>query len=101
MIAVIFELTPREGHADQYFGIAANLKAEVESIDGFISVERYESIATPGKYLSLSLWRDEDAVQAWRQNLDHQAAQEKGKSEVFASYHIRVTDIVREYSFGS
>ena len=101
MIAVIFEVTPHEGRTDDYFNTAAALKEDVEAVDGFISVERFESLTTPGKYLSISLWRDEDAVKAWRQNLNHQAAQAKGKREIFASYHIRITDIVREYSFGS
>ena len=101
MIAVIFEVTPREGRADDYFDTAAALKEEVEAVDGFISVERFESLTTPGKYLSISLWRDEDAVKTWRENVSHQVAQAKGKDEVFAHYHIRITDIVREYSTGS
>mgnify|MGYP001437131961 CR=1 FL=1 len=98
MIAVIFEVTPREGHADDYFDAAAALKQEVEAVDGFISVERFESLTTPGKYLSISLWRDEDAVRTWRENMKHRAAQERGKSEIFAHYHIRVTEILREYT---
>ena len=98
MIAVIFEVTPREGRTDDYFDTAAALKEEVEAVDGFISVERFESLTTPGKYLSISLWRDEGAVKTWRENVRHQAAQAKGKDEVFAHYHIRITDIVREYS---
>ena len=101
MIAVIFEVTPREGRADDYFDTAAALKEEVEAVDGFISVERFESLTTPGKYLSISLWRDEDAVKTWRENVSHQVAQAMGKDEVFAHYHIRITDIVREYSSGS
>ena len=100
MIAVIFEVTPREGRADDYFDTAAALKEEVEAVDGFISVERFESLTTPGKYLSISLWRDADAVKTWRENVSHQAAQAKGKDEIFADYHIRITDIVREYSSG-
>ncbi len=101
MIAVIFEVVPHEGRADDYFSTAASLKAEVEAIDGFVSVERYESLTTPGKYLSISLWRNEDAVKTWRENMRHQAAQATGKGEIFAHYHIRITDIVREYSFDS
>jgi heme-degrading monooxygenase HmoA len=100
MIAVIFEVTPREGRAGDYFDTAAALKEEVEAVDGFISVERFESLATPGKYLSISLWRDEDAVKTWRENMSHQAAQAKGKAEIFDDYHIRITEIVREYSSG-
>lgn len=101
MIAVIFEITPNEGRTHDYFDAAAALKDEVEAIDGFISVERFESLSTPGKYLSLSLWRDEKAVKAWRENVNHQAAQAKGKGEIFANYRIRVTEVVRQYSFGA
>ena len=101
MIAVIFEITPNEGRTSDYFDAAAALKDEVEAIDGFISVERFESLSTPGKYLSLSLWRDEGAVKAWRENSNHQAAQAKGKGEIFANYRIRVTEVVRQYSFGA
>ena len=96
MIAVIFEVTPRDGHADDYFDYAAALKHEVEAVDGFISVERFESLTTPGKYLSISLWQDEDAVIAWRENLNHMAAQEKGKRDIFASYHNRIAEVLRE-----
>ena len=98
MIAVIFEVIPRDGHANDYFDSAAALKQEVEAIEGFISVERFESLTTPGKYLSISLWQDEDAVIAWRENLNHMAAQEKGKSVIFSSYHIRVAEVLREYT---
>ena len=101
MIAVIFEITPNEGRTRDYFDAAAALKDEVEAIDGFISVERFESLSAPGKYLSLSLWRDEGAVKAWRENVNHQAAQAKGKGGIFANYRIRVTEVVRQYSFGA
>lgn len=101
MIAVIFEVTPREGRTDDYFDTATALKEEVEAIDGFISVERFESLTMPGKFLSISLWRDEDAIKIWRENVSHQAAQAKGKDEVFANYHVRITSIMREYSFSS
>lgn len=101
MIAVIFEVTPDEGRADDYFDLAAALRDEVEAIDGFVSVERFESLTTPGKYLSLSLWRDDEAVRAWRENASHQATQAKGKGGIFASYRIRVADVVREHSFGT
>ncbi len=101
MIAVIFEVTPNEGRTDDYFDTAAALKDEVEAIDGFISVERFESLTVPGRYLSLSLWRDEEAVKAWRANAAHRAAQERGKGGIFAGYRIRVADVVREYSFGA
>lgn len=101
MIAVIFEVTPDEGRTDDYFDLAAALRDEVEAIDGFVSVERFESLTTPGKYLSLSLWRDGEAVRAWRENASHQAAQAKGKGGILASYRVRVADVVREHSFGA
>ncbi|MBI2312302.1 MAG: antibiotic biosynthesis monooxygenase [Betaproteobacteria bacterium] len=97
MIAVIFELWPAEGRTTEYFEMAAALKADLETIDGFISVERFESLSTPGKYLSLSFWRDEDAVRRWR-NLDgHRAAQANGRGGVFADYRLRVASVMRDY----
>jgi heme-degrading monooxygenase HmoA len=98
MIAVIFEVTPRDGYADDYFDAAAALKQEVEAVEGFISVERFESLTAPGKYLSISLWQDEKAVTTWRKNLNHMAAQEKGKRDIFVSYHIRIAEVLREYT---
>lgn len=97
MIMVIFEVRAKPGLAQQYFDLAAELRPELEKIDGFISVERFESLAEKGKYLSLSAWRDEDAVEAWRTHLKHQAAQSRGKKEIFADYRIRVAQVVRDY----
>jgi heme-degrading monooxygenase HmoA len=97
VIAVIFEVWPAEGRAGDYFDMAASLKGDLEKIDGFISVERFESLATKGKYLSLSFWRDEEAVRAWR-NLDgHRKAQAQGRGGVFADYRLRVASVVRDY----
>jgi heme-degrading monooxygenase HmoA len=97
VIAVIFEVWPAEGRAVEYFDTAAALKADLEKIDGFISVERFESIATKGKYLSLSFWRDEEAIRTWR-NLDgHRKAQNKGRTGVFADYRLRVASVLRDY----
>jgi heme-degrading monooxygenase HmoA len=97
VIAVIFEVWPAEGRAGDYFDMAASLKADLEKIDGFISVERFESLVTKGKYLSLSFWRDEEAVRAWR-NLDgHRKAQAQGRGGVFADYRLRVASVVRDY----
>ena len=79
MIAVIFEVLPAEGHAKDYFEAAANLKPMLEKIDGFISVERFESLANPGKYLSLSFWRDENSVKAWRNTAEHRMTQDLGR----------------------
>jgi heme-degrading monooxygenase HmoA len=98
MIVVVFQVTMREGRAKQYFDLAAELRAEVEQIDGFISVERFESLSTPGKYLSLSLWRDEAAVQAWRECLRHRRAQDLGKREIFEDFRISVAEVLRDYT---
>jgi heme-degrading monooxygenase HmoA len=97
MIAVIFELWPNAGQSSIYFDLAAQLRPELDSIDGFISIERFESLAIQGKYLSLSFWRDEAAVQAWR-NLDaHRAAQSQGRAGVLANYRLRVAQVLRDY----
>jgi heme-degrading monooxygenase HmoA len=97
VIAVIFELEPRAGAAPRYFELAASLKAELESIDGFISVERFESLARPGRYLSLSFWRDEAAVRHWRCHGMHRQAQQEGRSDVLAGYRLRVASVMRDY----
>jgi len=97
MIAVIFEVVPAEGQRDTYLDIAARLKPELEAIDGFISVERFESLATPGKVLSLSFFRDEAAVAAWRNTADHRRAQAAGRGGVFADYRLRVARVFRDY----
>lgn len=97
MIAVIFEVWPAEGRAGDYFDLAASLRADLESIDGFISIERFESLVTKGKYLSLSFWRDEDAVRAWRNLKSHREAQTRGRKGVFADYRLRVASVVRDY----
>jgi heme-degrading monooxygenase HmoA len=97
MIAVIFEFTPAPGKTADYFSLGAALKAEVETFDGFISIERFESVTSPGKFVSLSFWRDEDAVRAWR-NLDvHRGAQAQGRGGVFADYRLRVASVIRDY----
>jgi heme-degrading monooxygenase HmoA len=101
MIAVIFEVEPRPGMRDAYLSIAAELKPLVEGIDGFLGIERFESLATPGKLLSLSWWRDEEAVRAWREMEEHRAAQRAGKERLFASYRLRVAHVVRDYGFPS
>jgi heme-degrading monooxygenase HmoA len=97
MIAVIFELQPNAGHEQRYFDIAAELKPQLEAVDGFISVERFESLARPGRFLSLSFWRDEDAVRRWRCHGTHRAAQQEGRSRVLASYRLRVAGVLRDY----
>jgi heme-degrading monooxygenase HmoA len=97
MIAVIFEVEPRPGAAPRYFELAAALKADLDCIDGFISVERFESIARPGRYLSLSFWRDEAAVREWRCHGMHRQTQHEGRSDVLADYRLRVATVVRDY----
>lgn len=97
MIAVIFEVWPAEGRRDQYLGIAASLREELQAVDGFISVERFESLTEPGKLLSLSFWRDEEAVRDWRERERHRAAQAKGRGGVFRDYRLRVAGVIRDY----
>lgn len=97
MIAVIFELEPRPGASQRFFELAAELRSELQSIDGFISVERFESLAKPAHYLSLSYWRDEAAVRQWRCHALHRRAQHEGRASVLGSYSLRVATIVREY----
>ena len=97
MIAVIFEVWPAEGRASEYFDLAAGLRAELERMDGFISIERFESLTSPGKFLSLSFWRDEEAVKNWRNLDDHRRAQAKGRGGVFRDYRLRVAAVLRDY----
>jgi heme-degrading monooxygenase HmoA len=97
MIAVIFEVWPRPERRHEYLDLAAALRADLETIDGFISVERFESLSQPGKLLSLSFWRDEAAIAAWRNLAAHRAAQNRGRAEIFANYRLRVAGIVRDY----
>lgn len=97
MIAIIFEVEPAEGHRDAYLDIAAKLKPELEKIDGFISVERFQSITNPGKMLSLSFFRDEQAVIAWRNLEAHRRAQAAGRGGIFAGYRLRVAQVLRDY----
>lgn len=97
MIAVLFEVEPAPGRRDEYLALAAALKPELERIDGFISVERFESLATPGKLLSLSFFRDEAAVAAWRNRPGHRATQAKGRGGVFSDYRLRIAAVIRDY----
>lgn len=98
MIAVIFEAWPHEEQYQQYLDLAAELKPLLEGLDGFISVERYQSLSEPGKVLSLSFWRDEDAIKRWRGLELHRAAQLTGRRQVFNDYHLRIAEVVRDYS---
>jgi heme-degrading monooxygenase HmoA len=97
MIVVVFEVTMRPGQGPRYFDLAAKLRPSLEEIDGFMSVERFESLATPGKYVSVSYWRDAAAVEAWRRQAAHAAAQALGKQEIFADFRITVAESLRSY----
>jgi heme-degrading monooxygenase HmoA len=97
MIAVIFEVWPHPDHRSEYFDLAAALKPQLEKIDGFISVERFESLTDKSKVLSLSFWRDEDAVARWRNLLEHRAAQAEGRGGIFADYRLRIASVIRDY----
>ena len=97
MIAVIFEVEPAQGRREEYLEIAASMRAMLEEVDGFISVERFESLTTPGKLLSLSFFRDEEAVKRWRARAAHRKAQSRGRDGVFAGYRLRVAHVLRDY----
>jgi heme-degrading monooxygenase HmoA len=97
VIAVIFEVEPRDGRRQDYLDIAAELKPRLAEIDGFVSIERFESLVTPGKILSLSFWRDEAAVTQWRELSEHRRAQAAGRGGIFADYRLRVAGVLRDY----
>ena len=97
MIAVIFEVMPKSDQKDAYLTMAAEMKALVDQIDGFISVERFESLTPPGKLLSLSFWRDEAALEEWRKLTRHRAAQKAGREIMFDDYRLRVAAVIRDY----
>ena len=97
MIAVIFEFWPSEGGRQEYFDLAAQLRSELEKIDGFLSIERFESVTEKGKFVSLSFWHDEEAVRTWRNLANHRAAQARGRAGVFSDYRLRVASVIRDY----
>lgn len=97
MIAVIFEVWPAEGQTQRYLDLAAALRAELSTIDGFVSIERFQSLGEPGKLLSLSFWRDEGAVAQWRNLPSHRMAQAEGRARVFGNYRLRVAGVIRDY----
>ncbi|MBM3567292.1 MAG: antibiotic biosynthesis monooxygenase [Alphaproteobacteria bacterium] len=98
MLAVIFEFRPDPARQDEYFALAQALRAEVEGIDGFLGIERFESLSDKGKFVSLSYWRDEAAVAQWRNRLSHRRAQAKGRGGVFVDYRLRVAKVLRDYT---
>ena len=97
MIAVIFEVWPHPEHRGTYLDFAAELRPHLAGIDGFVSVERFESLAEPGKLLSLSIWRDEEALRDWRRLGEHRVAQAMGRNRMFKDYRLRVAEVARDY----
>ena len=97
MIAVIFEVTPREGRQQDYLAAAEGLRAHLQHLDGFLSIERFASLSQPGKLLSLSFWRDEEAVQRWRNLRAHRAVQVAAREHIFQDYRLRVAQVLRDY----
>ena len=98
MIAVIFEVAPAPGQNEPYLDTAAGLRPLLDEIEGFISVERFQSLTNPGKLVSLSFFENEEAVRRWRETAEHRAAQSAGRSGVFADYRLRVASVIRDYS---
>jgi heme-degrading monooxygenase HmoA len=98
VIAVIFEVEPHAAHREDYFRIAAELRPLLEEIDGFISIERFQSLSDDSRILSLSFWRDEAAVAQWRTLETHRAAQAEGRARVFKDYRLRIAHVVRDYA---
>ena len=97
MIAVIFELTAAPGRRQEYLDLAAGLASEVKSFDGFISIERFQSPTDPDKVVSISFWRDEEAVRKWRNLQKHREAQKKGRASIFKEYRLRIASVLRDY----
>jgi heme-degrading monooxygenase HmoA len=98
MIAVIFEFTPAEGRFPEYMKIVDTLREDLAKAEGFISLERFESITSKGKFVSLQFWRDEESVRKWRNLQKHREAQKKGRGGIFASYRLRIADVLRDYT---
>ena len=97
MIAVIFEGIAQDDRKEAYLDIAASLRPLLQNIDGFLSIERFQSLTTPGKVLSLSFWRDEEAVRQWRNLEPHREAQRAGRQSIFQDYRLRVAHVLRDY----
>lgn len=101
MIAVIFEFTAAEGRFPDYKALAEGLSDEVRKVDGFLSIERFQSISDPTRFVSLSFWRDEEAVRKWRTLQKHREAQAKGRAGIFSEYRLRVCTVLRDYTMRS
>ena len=98
MIAVIFEFTPSPGRFPDYMELVGQLKPELDKAEGFVSLERFESITTPGKFVSLQFWRDDECVAKWRKLQKHREAQKQGRGGIFASYRLRIAGVIRDYA---
>ncbi len=101
MVAVIFEFTPAPGRFPDYMDLVGQLKPELDKVEGFISLERFESISTPGKFVSLQFWRDEACIANWRNLQKHREAQKRGRGGIFASYRLRIAEVSRDYAMDS
>ena len=98
MIAVIFKSWPMPGKMQTYLDMGTALRSHLETLDGFISIERFQSVTEPDKLVALSFWRDEAAVDAWRNREIHRAVQAGSRRDVFGDYRLRVATVVRDYS---
>jgi heme-degrading monooxygenase HmoA len=98
MIAVIFEFTPKEGRFADYLKLVDGLNGDLAKADGFISLERFESITNKGKFVSLQFWRDEECVRKWRNLQKHREAQKQGRGGIFKSYRLRIAEVLRDYT---
>jgi heme-degrading monooxygenase HmoA len=101
MIAVIFEVTVDPDKGGRYFDLATALRDELAEADGFLSIERFESLTTENKFVSLSFWRDREAVEAWYRRPNHKAAQDEGRRGIFRDYRIRVAEVFRDYDMAA
>ncbi len=97
MIAVIFEVQPRDGMKEAYLDHATHLRPMLDDLEGFVSIERFQSLSDPSKLLSLSFFEDEDAVRRWRNTAEHRAAQSAGRNGIFQDYRLRIAEVVRDY----
>ena len=97
MIAVIFEFTPIEGRFDDYMKVVDTLREDLAKAEGFLGLERFESITTKGKFLSLQFWRDDECVRKWRNLQKHREAQKQGRGGIFDSYRLRIASVIRDY----
>ena len=101
MIAVIFEVTLNPARSERYFELAAGLREELTEMDGFLSIERFQSLSEDNKFVSLSFWRDREAIEAWYRRPDHKAAQGEGRAGIFKDYRIRVAEVFRDYDLAA